>query len=100
MIIRRYLHPLKDKQIDTLILGCTHYPLLKPLIQARTGGKVSLIDSSIEVSHELEEQLLSVAGCNKESGPAKHRIYLSDITDSARRVASSIFGHPVELLSP
>ena len=35
MIIRRYLHPFKDKQIDTLILGCTHYPLLKELIGKR-----------------------------------------------------------------
>ena len=47
MILRRYLHDLKNQQIDTLILGCTHYPLLKPLIQARIGKKVTLIDSSM-----------------------------------------------------
>ena len=46
MILRRYLHALKDRQIDTLVLGCTHYPLLKHLIQPRIGKKVTLIDSS------------------------------------------------------
>ena len=53
MILRRYLHSLKDQQIDTLVLGCTHYPLLTHLIQARIGKKVTLIDSSVAVAEYL-----------------------------------------------
>lgn len=100
MIIRRYLHPLKEKQIDTLILGCTHYPLLKTLIQARAGKKVTLIDSSIEAAHALKD-LLSVSGLQTDEPiPVEHKFYLSDITESARKTAATIFGRPVELLTP
>jgi len=98
MIIRRYLHPLKDKQIDTLILGCTHYPLLKDLIGKRAGKKITVIDSSVEIAHALRDQLLPIVDDNVElSEEVSHRFYLSDVTDSARRTASLIFRQPVEL---
>ena len=57
MILRRYLHDLKNQQIDTLILGCTHYPLLKHLIQHRIGKKVTLIDCSAATAHFLKNYL-------------------------------------------
>jgi len=101
MIIRRYLHPLKDKQIDTLILGCTHYPLLAELIQARIGKKVTLIDSSVEIAATLEREL--PAALKKETKAvtsAQSHFYFSDITVSAQNIASSIFGRTVELLTP
>lgn len=98
MIIRRYLQPLKDKQIDTLILGCTHYPLLKNLIQKRIGNKVRLIDSSIETAKTLRQHLQMANIQPAES--VQRRIFLSDVTDSARHAASSIFNHTVELASP
>ena len=67
MIIRRYLYPLKNKQIDTLILGCTHYPLLKELIGKRAGKKINIIDSSIEIAHSLRDQLLPIVGTREEA---------------------------------
>lgn len=100
MIIRRYLHPLKDKQIDTLVLGCTHYPLLTQLIQARVGKRVTLIDSSVETAHYvrdlLTEQPQLVA--KKEHGTVTHHYYVSDLTDSAQKVARKIFERPLELI--
>lgn len=57
MIVKKYLHPLKIRQIDTLILGCTHYPLLKPLIQRKIGKHVGIVDSSICVAERLEYYL-------------------------------------------
>ncbi len=105
MIIRRYLHPFKDKQIDTLILGCTHYPLLKDLIQARAGKRITLIDSSIEAAYALQKMLLEsktsiVTSQRDQSEPAKHQFFLSDLTESAQKVASKIFGRSVELMTP
>ena len=101
MFIRRYLHPLKDKQINTLILGCTHYPLLKSHIGNRAGKKITVIDSSVEIAHTLKEQLLPIADEHVSlAQEAKHRFFLSDVTDSARRAASLIFRKPVELLKP
>ncbi len=55
MIIKKYLQPLKVRQIDTLILGCTHYPLLKKSIQRKIGKKVSIIDSSIAVAAKIKD---------------------------------------------
>jgi glutamate racemase len=97
MILRRYLHPLKDKQIDTLVLGCTHYPLLKPLIQARIGKKVTLIDSSIEAAHALKTFLLDNPEVVSTQGVPSHDYYVSDRTETAMKVAERIFSRPMEL---
>ncbi len=99
MILRKYLKPLCDSQIDTLVLGCTHYPLLKELIQARIGKKVRLIDSSIETARHLHEMLLAQPELvyKGEAGELHHTYYVSDLTDSALAVAAKIFGRPMEL---
>ncbi len=99
MILRRYLHPLKNHQIDTLILGCTHYPLLKDLIQARIGKRVHLIDSSIEAAIALQKllkehpELIS----HETQAPSRHAYYVSDLTDTAVKIAAKIFGRPMEI---
>ena len=100
MIIRRYLHPLKDRQIDTLVLGCTHYPLLKGLIQARIGKRVNLIDSSVETAKYVRELLTARPELvhREENGETTHRYYVSDLTDAAQTVAAKIFERPLELL--
>lgn len=74
----RYLRPLKEKKIDTLILGCTHYPLLKEVIGAQMGKGVTLIDSAKQVARHVQEVL---AGENLISGGkhmAKYKFYVSD----------------------
>ncbi len=57
MIAREYLREMKRKDIDTLVLGCTHYPLLKGILAAVMGDDVSLIDSAIETAGEIEKIL-------------------------------------------
>ncbi|MFH1613141.1 MAG: glutamate racemase [bacterium] len=57
LIIRKYLASLKRKNIDTLILGCTHYPLLKNIIQKVMGEKVTLVDSAIFVAQKAKKNL-------------------------------------------
>lgn len=56
-IVERYLAPLKKEGIDTLVLGCTHYPLLKKMIQQVMGGGVALIDSAEETALEVKAML-------------------------------------------
>lgn len=99
MIIRRYLHPLQNSQIDTLVLGCTHYPLLKDLIQARIGRHVRLIDSSVEAARHLQKMLCTQPDLVKPTGAhlADHIYYVSDLTDAVQHVAARIFGRPMEL---
>jgi len=100
MILRRYLHPLKDRQIDTLVLGCTHYPLLTKLIQPRVGKRVTLVDSSVETAKYVRDFLAERPQLvtREEQGMATHRYYVSDLTDSAQTVARKIFERPLELI--
>ena len=99
MILRRYLHPLRRKQIDTLVLGCTHYPLLKQLIAPRIGRRVQLIDSSIEVARTLQAYLADHRRlAEKLHQPAgKNRFFVSDLTETSNRLAAHIFGRPITL---
>ena len=98
MILRRYLHPFKNKQIDTLVLGCTHYPLLKGLIQARIGKKVRLIDSSTETAQYVKDFLGKNPDIVSKQKNVTHRYYASDKTETAMKVAERIFSRPMELI--
>ncbi len=98
MILRRYLHPLKLRQVDTFVLGCTHYPLLKELIQPRIGRRVALIDSSEEVAESLARFLDShpdIDGALSRDG--ENSYFVSDITDAAAEIARKVFGRPIVL---
>jgi len=82
LIVEEYLAPLRQAGVDTLVLGCTHYPLLKPLLHEVVGPEVALIDSAEETARSLAEAL---AAAGLESGttvPGSHRFVVSD--DQAR----------------
>jgi len=76
-VARNYLKPLKDARVDTVILGCTHYPLLKPVIREVLGREVKLIDSAKQVAIEVKKILAVEGGLNK-GRRGKHRFYVSD----------------------
>ena len=100
MILRRYLHDLKNQQIDTLILGCTHYPLLKLLIQAKIGKKVTLIDSSAATADFLKKYVEKNAEFQPvmNHDPSQNRYFVTDLTEAAVQIAGTIFGRPIELI--
>ncbi len=100
MIIRRYMHPLKNNQIDTLVLGCTHYPLLKNLIGPRIGKRVRLIDSSIATAAAIKEYIKTNPDVVTENNnqPAIHNYYVSDLTDAVQTISRKIFGRKLELI--
>lgn len=98
-ILRRYLQPLRHRQIDTLVLGCTHYPLLKHLIGPRIGRRVRLIDSSVEMASFVCDFLERNPELKKRlfSRNATSRFYVSDSTEAIEQMAARIFGRPVAL---
>jgi glutamate racemase len=99
MIVRRYLHPLKQHRIDTLVLGCTHYPLLKDLIGPRIGSKVKLIDSSVEVAGAVKEFLDLTPTVEKSlEQNGENLYYVSDMTSTAESIAEKIFGRRIQLI--
>jgi len=98
MIVRNYLQPFKREQIDTFVLGCTHYPLLKELIQPRIGKHVKVIDSSEEVAQKLKKFLEAEPEISASlSRGGENLYYVSDLTDAAKDIARSIFGRPIQL---
>ncbi|HET97917.1 MAG TPA: glutamate racemase [Desulfurivibrio alkaliphilus] len=100
MILRRYLAPLKQQQVDTLVLGCTHYPLLKELIQRRIGNRVKVIDSSRALAADLRHFLDAnpkVAQTLSRRGEGENLYYVSDVTEAAAQIARRIFGRSMEL---
>jgi glutamate racemase len=100
MILRRYLAPLKQRQVDTLVLGCTHYPLLKELIQHRIGPRVKVIDSSRALAAELGDFLAAnpdLAATLSPSSEGENLYYVSDVTEAAALTARRIFGRPIQL---
>jgi len=100
MILRKYLTPLKHKQIDTLVLGCTHYPLLKDLIGHRMGkGRVRLIDSSIEVGLTLKKYLSEKPAIHETIQRGnENKYFVSDMTKAAFATAEKIFGRHIDLI--
>jgi glutamate racemase len=87
LIAREYLAPLADAHIDTLVLGCTHYPLLKPLIAEVLGDSVRLIDSAEETAAETK-RVLAERGLLRPAGdaPPAHRFIASDAPEQFLRV--------------
>jgi glutamate racemase len=76
-VARKYLEPLKKAKADTVILGCTHYPLLKSAIQEVLGSKVKLIDSARQVAIEVKN-ILDTEGLLNLGRLGRHQFYVSD----------------------
>lgn len=88
MIVKKYLHSLKIKQIDTLILGCTHYPLLAGIIGRKIGRNVRIIDSSIGVAARVKAFLSDNPNIDSVMEKNGHiQLYVSDVTSQFESVA-------------
>ena len=91
-VASRYLKELQDKDVDTLILGCTHYPLIRSTIRQVMGEEVCLVNPAYETALELgkllEEQGLSSTGTEQKEFP--YRFYVSDLADEFKEFANSI----------
>jgi glutamate racemase len=94
-VAANYLKPLKQAKVDTVILGCTHYPLLKPVIKKVLGPDVILIDSAKQVAIEVKEMLAAESLLNKAGKKGMQRFYVSDNPEWFRSMARSFLGRPV-----
>jgi glutamate racemase len=86
----RYLRPLLDAGIDTLVLGCTHYPLLKPVLHRVAGPDVILVDSA-EVVAEMVAEGIEAGGLTATHSP-EHHFCVTDAGAGFRKLASRILG--------
>ncbi len=91
-IAQKYLKTLKEKGVDTIILGCTHYPLLSQVIQDVMGEQVTLVDPAQETARELREVLNSRDLLTKKLEPKAHQFYTSGSSDSIKRIGRELLG--------
>ena len=92
-MIHRYLDSLvNENKVDTLILGCTHYPLLRKVIRRELGEKINLVNPAYETALALKELLDStnLAADDKNSASSSHEFYVSDGTEKFRQFAGEI----------
>lgn len=87
-----YLQELKDSAVDTLVLGCTHYPLLKPMIADVMGPDVILVDSAEETARTVAAILADKGLLRPPSEKGNHNYYVSDIPAGFVRVGNRFLG--------
>ena len=95
MVAREYLSPLKKKKIDVLILGCTHYPLLKNVIKKVMGRGVAIIDSARVVAEECEEVLREKGLLNKKGRKGWHKFFTSDNPERFKKIGQRFLGYKI-----
>ena len=95
LTVREYLKPLLAERIDTLVLGCTHYPLLKPLLR-QEAQEVELVDSALTTA-EAAARALADAGLLNSANPAPdYRFYVSDIPLRFRTIGERFLGRSMD----
>lgn len=96
LIARDYLKALVDVDIDTLVLGCTHYPLLKDVIGRVMGSKVRLIDSAEETAREVAAVLSLKDLLRPSIKDVDHKFYVSDVPDKFSQIAERFLGRSID----
>lgn len=95
-IVKEYLTPLLKQNIDTLVLGCTHYPLLKNLLAEVAGPNVTLIDSAEETARRVGMELNRLTLAAAATDTATRRFFVSDAPDKFARTGRRFLGTAVD----
>ncbi len=98
MTAERYLKNIKDKGIDTLVLGCTHYPLLKDVLSKIMGEKVRLIDSAIETAMEIKTILGNFSLLKEDSRNVIREFYVTDSPQRFISVGERFLGRKIDYI--
>lgn len=92
----RYLAPIIEKGVDTLILGCTHYPVLSEVIGDIMGEGVILINAGVSTAKAVKEELIRLDMLNDGARKTERKLYVSDKTSSFSKVAKTLLGGDFE----
>ena len=96
LVAERYLAPVREKGVDTLILGCTHYPIISATIGSVMGKSVTLIDSGREAALALASALQEQGLLCDENVPRKASYFVTDDPEGFTSVAGLFLGHSIE----
>lgn len=93
-LVHHYVKPLLERGVDTLVLGCTHYPFVRKLIEEAAGAEVALVDTGAAVARQLRRRLEESGGI-AASGAGKEEFWSSGDAGQGARVMSLLWGSPV-----
>ncbi|HKY21825.1 MAG TPA: glutamate racemase [Vicinamibacterales bacterium] len=92
LLVKRYVRPLIDKGADILVLGCTHYPFLAPLIQEIAGPGVDVIDPATAVARELRRRLENANLLRDDAGPGAERFWTTGEVEVVGPIVEQLWG--------
>ena len=95
-VIKEYMEPFKEKHIDKIILGCTHYPIYEPIIREELGYEVELINTGVTVSKYLQKYLKENGLENNET-MKKEKIYLTKPEKEFKKIAKNILNESLDI---
>ena len=98
-LLEQYILPLLERQADTLVLGCTHYPFIAPLIREIAGSSVAIVDPSAAIARELRRRLADTGLLSHEPRPGTERFWSSAAPGKAQPAISQLWGAGIEVLS-
>jgi glutamate racemase len=98
MTAEKYLQEIKHNDIDTLVLGCTHYPLLKGILSQVMGGNVNLIDSAIETAGEIRTVLQNLSLLNPSGEGVIREFYVTDSPEKFKTFGERFLGETIEYI--
>ena len=93
LVIEEYLSEMVREGVDALVLGCTHYPLLKKSIASQY-PELTLVDSSVEVARSVAHEISRLDIAGETAGGV--RIFLTDVTEQMERLEKLFFGMPFQ----
>ena len=94
-VIEIYLSDMRQTEIDTMILGCTHYPLLRSKIMAFFGDKVHIVNPAYETAMDLKKVLGERGNENRSGEAASYEFYVSDAAEKFTHFANTILSYDV-----
>jgi glutamate racemase len=94
--VREYAAPLKDADVDTVILGCTHYPLIEPIVKRVFGRDVTLVFSAVETAREVEETLRRKRVENDADREGSYRFLTTGDPDAFRAQGRRFLLFPID----
>jgi glutamate racemase len=93
--VRHYTRPLRDAEVDTVILGCTHYPLVRPMLQRMLGRGVEIVSSGVPVARQVEHVLGSRGLANPREGEGEYRFLTSGDPDALEALGTRFLQLPL-----
>jgi glutamate racemase len=96
-LVQHYCQPLLDEGADTIVLGCTHYPFLRPLIEQVVGPRVALIDTGAAVAKYLQKRLFTLELLNDTSELASVKFWTNSEAENPQRVIEGLWGSQVKI---